>query len=416
MTKDKRLYPFFDKQTHYTNNNFCEPHSIEGTYSKEQCSRAPNKRVTFFYPSDHVMNEEEFRSSHCSHQKPKQNRRGILFWISWFLVLLLFGFMFVFAIYFSWQRGWAEGYLDGRDTHRTVLAPSPIITPEGGPCDVNTSGTCGQAEGSKSAIQWSRYYLRMGDAQSALKKWGTARNHYRKSINLGKGVGAQSAIYAAKRIQYLTLTCEYDDATLSRISRDYRNNPYGELIRMKQKQQALKALAYYSGVIDNRHGAKTREAIRKFQADLWFDQTGVLTAEQTVLLICGGAQIAKDINSQNVLGIMYAGGLGVHQNTDYALNWLETASQRGDADASWNLALLHGTQTVLSSVLICDAVQNAEQADSFLREAEYAGHLVAKSTREKYNQYTPNVRWRKLKADLNQPNINNRVGRGCNPN
>ncbi|MEO0399330.1 MAG: tetratricopeptide repeat protein [Pseudomonadota bacterium] len=301
---------------------------------------------------------------------------------------------------------------------------------EGGPCRRMVNGFCVEAETVRHAMRWARYYLRRGDAESALifssedealkgfakERENTARDHYRAAIDIGSGVGSQAAIYAAKRLQFLSMTCQYNEESLARISRDWNKNVLGALIEMKQKQRALKALGYYNGDVDNRHGAQTRLAVRDFQGDLGSDQTGVLSAEQTALLICAGAQIAKNIDSQNVLGIMYATGLGVKQNTDFALNWLEAAAQRGDADASWNLAMMYGTKTVLSSVLICDAVQNAERADSYLREAANAGHPAAKVAARKYKNDTPELRWRKLSGDLNRPEIVDRVGRGCNPN
>ncbi|MEM6650535.1 MAG: hypothetical protein AAF603_09825, partial [Pseudomonadota bacterium] len=114
--------------------------------------------------------------------------------------------------------------------------------------------------------------------------------------------------------------------------------------------------------------------------------------------------------------IMFAAGLGVLQNTDYALNWLEVASGRGDADAAWNLALMYGTGTVMSSVQICDAVQNEQRADSYLDLAIHRGHPAAKIAAKKYPDDTPVDRWRKLSGDLDQPEALLRVGRGCNPN
>ncbi len=353
----------------------------------------------------------------CGEGRGRKQPKSIFYYIVKLLIILAVIAIIAAAIYFAWQDGWSDGYLEAAET--TDGQPPVLVAPtvaEGGPCRRWSNGYCMEAEDTRSAIQWSRYYLRRGDADSALKSWDSAREFYRHSITLGSGVGGQAAIYAAKRIQFQTMTCDYTDETLSRIARDFDKNPLGGLIEMKQKQQALKAMAYYSGNVDNKHGADTRRAVREFQADLWFDQTGVLTAEQTVLLICAGAQIAKDIASQNVLGVMYAGGLGVRQNTDYALNWLEMAAGRGDADASWNLALLYGTQTVLSSVQICDAVQNAERADSYLKEAALGGHPAAKRAARKYSGDKPEQRWRKLSGDLNRPEALDRVGRGCNPN
>lgn len=333
------------------------------------------------------------------------------------ILLVLIGAVYAlcrYAFFYGYEKGYWDGWFDARQAQE-VQYPS-TETAEGGPCRRWSDGFCQEAKNTQSAIQWSRHYLKRGDAESALERWTSARGFYRAAMDLGSGVGAQSAIYAAKRIQFQSMTCEYSQESLARIARGYEDNPLGALIKMKQKQAALSALGYYNGEIDNRHGPDSRAAIRDFQSDLWFDQTGVLTAEQTVLLVCGGAQIAKDISSQNMLGIMYAGGLGVRQNTDFSLDWLEAAAQRGDADASWNLALLYGTQTVLSSVQICDAVQNAERADSYLKEASDAGHPIAKNLRHKYASKAPAKRWSLISGDLNQPKSMTRVGRGCNPN
>lgn len=356
------------------------------------------------------------RDVNCPPDPPgrdKHRRRSWAVILLWYFIVLLVAALVVWCVYIAWNWGWLAG-------KSTIPVPSPgpeiVTAAEGGPCRRWSNGACREAEDVQGAIDWARHYLRRGDAESALQNWDRARYYYRASIDIGSSVGAQPAIKAAKRIQFQSMTCEYDNESLARIARDFDKNPLGALIEMKQKQQSLKALGYYTGNVDNKHGAETREAIRRFQDDLWFDEKGVLTAEQTVLLICGGAHIAKDISSQNVLGVMYAGGLGVRQNTDFAMDWLESAEQRSDSDAAWNLALLYGTGTVHSSVQVCDAVQNAERADSYLAEAATGGHPAAKHAIRQYPQLSPKERWRKLSGDLNQPEAIKRVGRGCNPN
>ncbi|MGF1543780.1 MAG: peptidoglycan-binding protein [Parvularculaceae bacterium] len=314
------------------------------------------------------------------------------------------------------EEAYERGVRDGKRMAREGPPHQTDEIAEGGPCRRWSEGVCEEAEDVRQSMRAARYYLHLGDAESALERWSRSRRHYRRAIEIGSPTGSQASIYAAKRIQFQSMTCNYDQTSLARISRDYEKNSLGALIKMKQKQQALRALGYYNGEVDNQHSAATRAGVRSFQADLWFDQTGVLTAEQTVLLICGGAQIAKDVGSQNMLGIMNATGLGVRQNTDFALNWLEIASQRGDADASWNLAMMYGTRTVLSSVLICDAVQNEERADSYLDEAVTGGHPAAKVAKSKFPRDDAATRWRKLRGDLNAPEAVERVGRGCNPN
>ncbi len=396
---------------------FCT-HEIES--SCDPCADKPSKRdgnvqICPPHPDPHCH-----PSPHCCppHPQKKPQAGEITELIIKIILIILIAALVIAAIITAYRYGYEKGYWDGwRDRGAQESKSAELITtPEGGPCRRWMQGFCKEAENAQSANKWARYYLKRGDAESALENWARALNLYRAAMDIGSGVGAQSANYAAKRIQFQSMTCEYTVESLSRIARDYDKNPLGALIAMKQKQQALAALGYYNGKIDNRHGPASREAIRDFQGDLWFDQTGVLSAEQTVLLICGGAQIAKDIGSQNMLGIMYAGGLGVRQNTDFALDWLESAAQRGDPDAAWNLALMYGTQTVLSSVKICDAVQNAERADSYLKEAADAGHPAARSARAKYAYDTPEKRWRKLSGDLNKPESMSRVGRGCNPN
>ncbi len=356
--------------------------------------------------------------------KEKTTCRSICETILIFITFLIGLGLFIALIYLTYMYGYEKGYDEGYDDGYWVGSriskqkeePEIDVTAEGGPCRRWSEGVCREADDAQWAIRQSRHYLKKGDAESAIGKWSAALKYYRAAMDLGRGVGAQSALYAAKRIQFQSMSCDFTDESLARISRDFDKNPLGALITMKQKQQALQGLGFYNGNIDNKHGPDTRTAIRKFQGELWFDQTGVLTAEQTVLLICGGAQIAKDISSQNVLGVMYAGGLGVRQNTDFALDWLSAAAQRNDADAAWNLALMYGTQTVLSSVKVCDAVQNAERADSYLSEAASAGHPAAKLAKRKYAHLTPEKRWRKISGDLNQPEALRRVGRGCNPN
>ena len=120
----------------------------------------------------------------------------------------------------------------------------------------------------------------------------------------------------------------------------------GDLIHMKVVQKALHALGHYDGPIDGGLSIVTRASIRKFQREMEFDETDTLTPMQTVYLLCNAGETARDLASQNALGIMYATGLGVEQNIDIALEWLRTASQRGYADATFNLSVLYGSGVV----------------------------------------------------------------------
>ena len=112
-----------------------------------------------------------------------------------------------------------------------------------------------------------------------------------------------------------------------------------------------------------------------------YDQTGALTAQETVTLVCHAALTARDAHSQNVLGIMFATGLGVEQSIDTALEWLETAANRDHGGANFNLALIYGTGTVQGSYRLCGVVESPERADAYLRRAAETGHERANQLR-----------------------------------
>lgn len=111
-------------------------------------------------------------------------------------------------------------------------------------------------------------------------------------------------------------------------------------------QRALNALGFRAGVVDNKLGSGTRAAIRRFQystvaRDLTMDEadkqavvTGVLTPRQTVALFKEAAK-AEHPMSQYVYGIMHVRGIGVEQNGNEAVTWLEKAAK------DHNLAIAH---------------------------------------------------------------------------
>jgi len=111
-------------------------------------------------------------------------------------------------------------------------------------------------------------------------------------------------------------------------------------------QRALNALGFRAGVIDNALGPSTRAAIRRFQAstvardtsmsDKEKDDvvTGVLTPRQTVRLFKDASK-AEHPMSQYVYGIMHVRGIGVEQNGQEAVKWLEKAA------ADHDLAIAH---------------------------------------------------------------------------
>ncbi|PWE18914.1 hypothetical protein DDZ18_00985 [Marinicauda salina] len=215
------------------------------------------------------------------------------------------------------------------------------------------------------------------------------------SIQWGRPFGAQSALMAQRRLQAHMVQCESSQTSLSRISRR-APGAVGDVISLELRQQALAALGYYADNVDGAYGPATRSAARGFQRELGYDETGSLSPRQVTLLICHAAQTARDPHMQNALGIMYATGLGVAQNTDLSLEWFETAARRDDADAYFNLALIYGTGAVLGSYRMCGIIENPERADAYLRDAARLGHPVAQRWRrhpEFQNHRNADSRW-----------------------
>lgn len=209
-----------------------------------------------------------------------------------------------------------------------------------------------------------------------------AMEYWNFSIDWGRPFGAQSALMAQRRLQAHMVQCESspDGESLARISRRGPEET-GDVISLELRQAALAALGYYAAPVDGHYGPVTRDAVRGFQRELGYDETGSLTPRQTTLLICHAAQTARDPHLQNALGIMYATGLGVGRNADLALEWFETAARRDDADAFFNLALIYGTGAVLGSYRLCGIIENPERADAYLRDAAALGHPVAERWR-----------------------------------
>ena len=332
------------------------------------------------------------------------------------LVLVLVGIAGAISASFGFRAGEEAAMDEWANYPLETPAPYAEAGQEGGPCAGFNPGLCERARTQKGTMDVARYYLRRGDAEASIGSLEKARRFYEWSVDVGRPVGAHASRYATTRLQFLSLTCDYDERSLARIARDNQANALGGRITTAQRQRALRALSHYVGDITGRQSRETREAIRRFQSSLWFDETGVLTSEQVVLSVCGAAEVGLDASSQNLLGSMYAVGLGTRQSTDKALQWFQEAARQGSADASWNLALLFGTQTTESSVLVCDADLNAERADSYLKDAYDAGHPAAREAVELYGEDTPEERWRNISGSLRKPEALSRVGKGCNPN
>ena len=241
-----------------------------------------------------------------------------------------------------------------------------------------------------------------------------AMAYWSRSVAWGRPFGAQSSILAQRRLQAHLVDCPVSQESLARIARD-PESVMADVIGLNLRQAALMALGYYSGAIDGAYGAETRRAVRAFQRELGYDETASLTPRQTSQLMCHAAQTARDPGVQNVLGIMHSVGLGVVQNTDLALEWLEMAAVRGDPDANFNLAVIYGTGAVFGSYRLCAIVENPERADAYLRDAADLGHDIARrfrATPELVHAPNAQVRWARIRQEIEEE-ANETPGRGA---
>ncbi|MEL6280920.1 MAG: peptidoglycan-binding protein, partial [Pseudomonadota bacterium] len=314
----------------------------------------------------------------------------------------------------SRDAGGAQAVLDtssgARDLDPALLAYSGSLCPPGsrGPCETTLTAQ------EQEAL--SRYALQQCKSFMAIGAVGKARIYCERAIEFGRRFGAQSATEAAQLLQAMALTCNYDEASLSRISKYFATlQPKGQLIETADLQKALKALGHYSGEVDGKVGQQTITAVREFQRSLGFPEASVLTPRQTVTLICSAAQTARDIDSQNLLGIMYALGLGVVQNTALALDWLDVAAVRGDGDAAFNLALLYGTQIVWTGYTTCPvaAETNRDVGDAYLRQAARRGHPRASDFQSRFGGLDPADRWRRIAIELQPTTLGTGLSAAC---
>ena len=253
-----------------------------------------------------------------------------------------------------------------------------------------------------TVAEQARCFLNIGDAYFVVNQVDQAQRHWQEALDLG---ATQASVTAQLRLQSAVLerSCPTSLASLGRIAYGFETTADGgEVIDLWMRQQALSALGYYTGEPDGSYGPITRRAVRDFQSDMGYDQTGALTASETVSLMCHSALTARDPASQNHLGVMFATGLGVRQNVDMALEWLERAASRGHDGANYNLAIIYGTGTVRGSWRLCGVVESPERADSYLRRAAELGHPRAQYLRESRNFGGPaSRRWRLIRERLN---------------
>ncbi|MEM6748050.1 MAG: peptidoglycan-binding protein [Pseudomonadota bacterium] len=269
----------------------------------------------------------------------------------------------------------------------------PANSESDGPCASFSPGRCPEPQQTRELQQQSQYHLHRGDAEVALGRRDEARSFYSRAVVIGRPANARSADLAISRLQFLDLGCSDDPGTAK---------PQAS-ITMAQQQRALKVLGYYRGRIGDAPGMALTAAIRAFQSDLWLDETGHLDEAQTVLLLCGAAEIAQDATSQRDLGLMYAAGRSVAQDTGRALRLLEDASLRGDGSASWNLALLYGAGMLGDRTPVCGVGRDLNRADQYLADAMTAGDERAAAFGDFVRGQNVRERWRQVAAALRRP-------------
>lgn len=202
----------------------------------------------------------------------------------------------------------------------------------GGNVSINLPAGVDTHHSSRSAFDMGNGYLAAGNIKDAKTyfEYAIAREPY-----------SRSAIDASRQLQALTMTCSLRDDRVVRMS-SAGNRDLVHDISWDRLQLALKALGYYTSYVDGEPGQETRRAVRDFQrGELNVDDTGYLTTDQRVELICLAAQNVRDAESQIQLGIMYARGIGLNCNTAAARAWFQKAADQGHPAALFNLGLMY---------------------------------------------------------------------------
>ncbi len=264
----------------------------------------------------------------------------------------------------------------------SALAADPDEAPDASWCDPQESQCTERVELNDAAAE-ARRELSLGDAELSVDNLGGALGYWQRAVDAGRGSGAQASVTAQKRIQMYTLTTRPDEDGFDALESALG----GDLLNTATFQHALKALGYFDGPVNGVHGVLTRSAIRKFQRDMAFDETDDLDARQIVYLIGNGAETARDPKTQTVLALMYAGGMGLPQRSDFTLAWLRAASTRVYGEATYYLAILHGTGH-------CDFPKREHLANQYLREASFQKHALAAELLRLYGKD-----WDRIAAD-----------------
>ncbi len=239
---------------------------------------------------------------------------------------------------------------------------------------------------SDQALSW----LRSGQAYQARGDVRNSKIAFETAIQIAPN--SRAAIQAQKQLQQLSTTCsatayKNEQSKQTRISRLRRRSPepenYGPghpLSRVKEisiaaQQRALTALGYYEGPVDNIPGRMTREGFRLFLTSLNLDRRDFLNAPQIVELICQAAQLRNDPASQNVLGVMYASGIGVEKDEDLAHHYFGEAARQNDPSAIFNMGMMYAKERGLP---FTNHPQSCSIAYGYLSEALALKHPRAR--------------------------------------
>lgn len=133
-------------------------------------------------------------------------------------------------------------------------------------------------------------------------------------------------------------------------------------------QLALQDLGHYRGPIDGGSGAATQRAIRAWQAGQGLAQTGRLDRRQTVDLLVQAAETGRP-QSQNILGMMRANGIGLPKDVDAARRWFEQSAAQGNAYAAFNLGVLYRDGLGVTA--------STARARDYFEQARRGGHAEA---------------------------------------
>lgn len=181
----------------------------------------------------------------------------------------------------------------------------------------------------------ARAFLRQAESHLAVGNIRQAKIFLERAIAVDQN--SPAAQEAARRLQLLATTCT--------VAPDAVSNPeFFTAISMETIQQALQALGLYEYFVDGKWGPNTRGAIREFQTKyLNANATGDLSRAETVALVCHAAQTDRDPASMNLLGIMYAQGIGYPADDNAALYWFRAAADLKHPSAMINLARMYYT-------------------------------------------------------------------------